>query len=90
MRTAAFMILGVMVVGSVTVKSRIRPTPSPIVMMEFVRPFQEPRFLLTALASFMFMLGAFLPFNFITLQAEHEGMSSHLADYLISILNAVR
>ena len=75
MRTAAFMILGLMIIANLTVKSRLEPRPSPFVVMEFIRPLKEVPFLLTALASFLFF-GTFLPFNFITLQAQAEGMSA--------------
>ncbi len=90
MRTAAFMILGLMIIANLTVKSRLEPRPSPFLIMEFVRPLREPPFLATALASFLFFFGTFLPFNFIILQAQAEGMSAGLADYLLAILNAAR
>lgn len=32
-------------------------------------------------------LGKYLPFNYIIVQAEYEGMSAALAGYLIPILN---
>lgn len=90
MRAAAFMIFGLMVIANLTIRSRLEPRASPFIIMEFVRPFKQPVFLFASLASFMFMFGAFLPFNFVTLQAQHEGMESRLANYLIPILNAAR
>ena len=90
MRTAAFMILGLMIIANLTVKSRLEPRPSPLVIMEFIRPLKEPPFLFTALASFLFFFGTFLPFNFIILQAQEQGMSARLANYLLAILNAAR
>lgn len=56
--------------------------------MEFVYPFQELPYFLVVSASFLFFFGMFLPFTFIILSAEHDGMSSGLANYLVPILNA--
>ena len=90
MRVAAFLILALMVVANATVRSRLRPKASPFAAMKLVRLLKEPVFLSTCLASFMFMLGAFLPFNFIPSYAVREGMSLYLSEFLISILNATR
>ncbi len=56
--------------------------------MEFVYPFRELPYVLVVSASFLFFFGMFLPFTFIILSAEHDGMSSELANYLVPILNA--
>ena len=90
MRSAAFMIFGLMIIANLTVNSRLEPRPSPFVVMEFIRPLKEPPFLFTALASFFFFFGTFLPVNFIILQAQAEGMCAQLANYLLAILNAAR
>ena len=57
-------------------------------MMEFLTPFQEPAFLILTIAAFIIYLGAFLPFNFIIVQAKAAGMSTHLAGYMVPIVNA--
>lgn len=57
--------------------------------MEFIVPLKELPFDLTALGCFLFFLGMFLPFNYIIVQAQADGMSANLAGYLIAILNAV-
>ena len=38
----------------------------------------------------MIMLGMFLPFNYVLLQADAVGVSRTLIPYLLSILNAAR
>src|ERR1700712_550802 len=52
MRICAFMILVLMILGNLTLKSRIPPTPKPVRFMDFVRPFMEGNFALLALGSF--------------------------------------
>ena len=90
MRAVAFMILGLLVITNATTKSRVVHTKKPFTVMEFIRPLKEPAFLLVALASFFFFFGTFLPFNFLILQGQSEGMSNELSNYLIPILNAAR
>lgn len=68
MRTCAFLILGMVLIANFTVKSRLAPTPKPVVLMEFIRPFKEPAFALLCVASFLFFFGMFLPFNYIIVQ----------------------
>lgn len=90
MRTVAFTFFGMLVISNLTIKSRLKPQPKPLVMMEFVRPFGDATFVLTAAGSWMFFFGMFLPFTYIILQAQQEGMDPELSQYLIPILNAVR
>jgi len=90
MRISAFLILFMLIIANLTVKSRIPPSPKPLVLMEFIYPLMEAPFLLLCIASFLFFLGLFLPLNFIILQSQAVGMSAHLAGYLLAILNATR
>lgn len=90
MRVAAFVILGLLIVANLTVKSRLKPRKKPFVFMEFVTPLKELPFLLTCCGSFMFFFGTFLPFNYIILQAQADGMSNNLSNYLLAILNGSR
>ena len=57
MRILAFMILGLMIVGNLTIRSRIPPIAKPVKFMDFVRPFMEGNFALLALGSFLTFLG---------------------------------
>lgn len=88
MRISAFLILGLLIFANLTVKSRLPPTVKRWSIMEFVDPFRELPFVLVVVAAFLFFFGMFLPFTFIILEAEYNGMSPNLAAYLISILNA--
>ncbi len=89
MRASAFLILGLLIYANFTIKSRLPPMPKPWRLLDFVTPFKELPFFLTVFASFLFFFGMFLPFTFIILSAEHDGMSVSLAGYLLAILNAV-
>lgn len=88
MRVFGFIILGLMCIASVTVKSRLPPTPRPFELKVFLEPFQDVRFVLVTVSSFLFFMAIFIPINFIEVQAISDGMSFHLAGYLLPILNA--
>ena len=88
MRAAAFLILGLLIYANFTVKSRLPPTPKPWSLMDFVTPFMELPYFLTVFAAFLFFFGMFLPFTFIILSAQYNGMSANLSGYLLAILNA--
>lgn len=90
MRTTAFFLLGLLVFGNFAVKSRLPPTKAPWKLANFVKPFTEVPFSLLVVGAFFVYLGGFLPFNFIIVQGEAEGMSDNLASYLVSIMNAAR
>ncbi|KAL8816580.1 MAG: hypothetical protein Q9223_004428, partial [Gallowayella weberi] len=89
MRSAAFLLLGLLIYANLTVRSRLPPSPKPWSLVEFIMPLREIPFFLTVFAAFLFFFGMFLPFTFIILSAQHDGMSTRLAAYLIPILNAV-
>ena len=88
MRTCAFLILAMLIIGNLTVRSRIAPTKRPFKLMDFVTPFAELPFLLVTAGGFCFFFGLFIPFTFVILQGQSLGMSPDLAGYLIPILNA--
>jgi MFS family permease len=88
MRIGGFFILFMLTIGNLTVKSRLPPQPKPIEIMEFIRPLQEVPYLLVVIGIFFYTYGIYLPFNFVTLQAQQLGMSAQLAGYLLAILNA--
>jgi MFS family permease len=90
MRAVAFMFLGMLVIVITTTKSRLTHTKKTISIVEFVHPLKEPPFVLLTMASFFFFFGNFLPFNFLILQAQEEGMSTSLSNYLLVIMNATR
>jgi hypothetical protein len=88
MRSTAFLILGLLVIGNLTLKTRLKPQPKPFRFIDFVTPFAEKPFLLLTISSFFIYVGGFLPFNFLISQAKADGMSPALAGYLVPIINA--
>ncbi|KAH8667005.1 monocarboxylate transporter [Xylariales sp. PMI_506] len=88
MRICAFVILGLLIIGNLTITCRIRPVKKPLSVYEFVAPLQERSFALLAAGSFIGYIGLFIPFSYIVLQASSIGMSTELQGYLIPILNA--
>ena len=88
MRATAFLILGLLIIGNLTLKSRLPPMRKAFRFIEFLTPFTEAPFLLLTLGSFFIYLGGFLPFNFLIAQAQASGMSPELAGYLVPIVNA--
>ncbi|KAI1772922.1 monocarboxylate permease-like protein [Hypoxylon cercidicola] len=88
MRITAFLILGLLIFGNIAVKSRLPPVRKPFTFKEHFVPFTEMPFLLLAIGSFIVYLGAFLPFNFIIVQAKEAGMPYDLTNYLVPIINA--
>lgn len=87
MRICAFMILGLLIIGNLTITCRLKPMKKPFSMNEFTDPFRELPFALLAISSFIGYIGLFVPFSYIVLQASTIGMSVRLAGYLVPILN---
>ncbi|KAF2843200.1 major facilitator superfamily transporter [Patellaria atrata CBS 101060] len=87
MRICAFLILGMLIFANFTVTSRIPPTRRPFSVMAFLRPLREPVFLTLTLAVFFFFWGMFTPLTFIVVHARKHGMSTSMAQYLVTILN---
>ena len=88
LRICAFLILAIMIIGNLLTTARIKPSPSPIRIMDFLTPFTELKFATMALGMFLFFLGIFTPFTFLILVAESRGVPPALAQYLLCILNA--
>ncbi|KAK3319545.1 major facilitator superfamily domain-containing protein [Cercophora scortea] len=89
LRTVAFLFLFLLAIACLTVKSRLPPSPKPFVLADYFSGFLEPAYTLTVVAEFLFFWGVFLPFNYIILQAERQGMDPTLVPYILPIINAV-
>jgi MFS family permease len=90
MRAVAFLFLFLLGIACLTVKSRLPPRPKPLVIREYFSSLKEPAMALSVTAMFFFFWGMFLPFNFVILQAQRQGMDPNLTYYLLPIMNAVR
>lgn len=89
-RTLAFMFLFLCGLACLTVRSRFPARPKPLVIEDYLSGFKQLSYVLTVVGSFFFFLGMFLPFNYIILQAQSNGMDPKLTPYLLPIINAVR
>ncbi|KAI1178864.1 major facilitator superfamily domain-containing protein [Nemania sp. FL0916] len=87
-RSTAFLILGLLIFGNIAVTSRLPPAKKPWSLKEYFLPFGELPFLLLAIGSFFVYVGAFLPFNFIIVEAKTIGVPANITDYLVPIVNA--
>jgi MFS family permease len=90
LRAVAFLFLGLLAVACATIKSRLPPKKTKFVLREYVDSLREPVMAVTCVGLFFFFWGMFLPFTFILLQAQRQGMSRDLTVYLLPIMNAVR
>ncbi|KAI0427919.1 major facilitator superfamily domain-containing protein [Xylaria sp. FL1042] len=88
LRIAGFFILGLLIFGNLAIKSRLPPVKKSWSLKEYFLPFRELPFLLLAVGSFFVYLGAFLPFNFIIVEAKEAGVPINLTNYLVPIINA--
>lgn len=88
MRSVAFLLLGMVIIGILTVKSRLSPLKQSLSLKDFITPFAETPFLLLTIGVWFVYIGAFIPFTFIIVQARAQGMSANLAGYLVPIVNA--
>ncbi|XP_014552064.1 hypothetical protein COCVIDRAFT_41747 [Bipolaris victoriae FI3] len=89
LRVLGFFFLALGTITCVTVKTRLTPTPRPISLSDYVRPFQERTAVLTMLGGFLYFWGMFLPLNYIIVQAQANGISPSVTPYLLSIINGV-
>ncbi|KAJ5291607.1 hypothetical protein N7478_000858 [Penicillium angulare] len=88
MRVAAFLIIFLLPIASLTVRSRVPPRPSTMSKETLLKPFDEFKMLLVILGFLFLTFGVFIPIDYIVVQAMSAGMSPNLAEYLISMLNA--
>ncbi|PKS07137.1 hypothetical protein jhhlp_005737 [Lomentospora prolificans] len=88
-RALAFMYLGLLSIACLTIRSRLPHRRTPFVLKEYLVGLREPVFATTCIAFFMFAWGMFLPFTYIILQAQKQGMDPSLTMYLLPIMNAL-
>ena len=89
-RSIIFLMFILLIVANMTVASHSRPIRSPVRLTQFTAPLREHPFGLVCLGSFLFCSAMFLPFNFISVQAEAFGISATDAGYLVVVLNTAR
>jgi MFS family permease len=80
-----FIILGFVVVACLTIKPGVQPRKGTYFLWH---AFKQPAYTLQIAGLFAIWWGLFIPFFFLPSYAEHFGMSTSLAWYLVTILNA--
>ncbi|KAK2873577.1 hypothetical protein FQN49_002264 [Arthroderma sp. PD_2] len=88
LRIAGLLVFVLLVIGSLTVRSRIAPVPRPVRFNDYINPFSEIPFILLMLASCCGFFAMFVPINYVILEAQMGGVDPELAGYLLTILNA--
>ncbi|KAF2102316.1 putative MFS monocarboxylate transporter [Rhizodiscina lignyota] len=88
MRSAGFLVLFMLLIGCVTVRSRIPPNPVRVTGADLAKPFKDPVWVVLAFAIAVFMLVFWIPYNYLVVEATSDGVSERLAGYLLTILNA--
>lgn len=88
MRTCGFLILFLMIIAILTIKPFRPPQAHPVTSALLVKPLKEPGFVLLVAGFVLLSFGFFVPINYLPSQALSTGMSTNLAQYLLSILNA--
>lgn len=87
---AAFIILFLLVIASLTVKRRVKPTLTKLTAEDLHRPFHELVFLVVLAGFALLSFGLYVPINFLVPSAIADNMSVSLSQYLVSIFNAAR
>lgn len=88
-RSIIILMFILLIVANMTVASHSRPIRSSVRLAQFTAPLREHPFGLLCLGSFLICSAMFLPFNFISVQAETFGISAVDAGYLVVVLNTV-
>ncbi|KAF6799448.1 major facilitator superfamily transporter [Colletotrichum sojae] len=88
LRVPALFVFVMLLVGNITVRSRIKPVPKPVTLSDYIEPFKELPFVLLAFASCAGFSAMFVPINYIIVQAQDGGVDPNMAGYLLTIMNA--
>jgi MFS family permease len=87
MRTAAFLILVLLIIANLTLKSRRVRVQTKLPRQSLVQPFRELTFVTLCLGLFLVPFGLYAPITYIPTVAIGAGMSQQMAQYLVAIYN---
>jgi MFS family permease len=88
MRTAAFLILALLIVANLTLKSRRVRGRQSMPWGSLLKPFRELTFVTLFAGLFLVPFGLYAPITYIPTVAIGAGMSVDMAQYLVAIYNA--
>lgn len=91
MRSAAFLILALLLVANLTIRSRTPPAPHNLGPEGLVAPLKDANMMLLTFGFVLLTFGIFVPINYLVVEAVAAGgVKPQLAQYLIAVLNAGR
>jgi hypothetical protein len=90
MRTAAFLILVLLIVTNLTLRSRRVATHKVSRPQSLAQPFRELAFVILLIGLFLVPFGLYAPITYIPTVAIGAGLSESMAQNLVPIYNAGR
>ena len=84
-RICAFMMLGLLVPACMLIRARLPPRRGKFLLLA---AFKDMHYISIIASVFFMMLGVFMPFFYLPTYGIAHGMSTELASYIVSILNA--
>jgi MFS family permease len=90
MRIAAFMIMGLLIISTLTFRPPVPPKPQKMDKEGLIRPFRDTKMILIIVGYLFLTFGVFIPIIYLQIQAIDSGMQYDLAQYLVAFFNAAR
>ncbi|THU92306.1 MFS general substrate transporter [Dendrothele bispora CBS 962.96] len=88
MRVFAFYQTLCFLFGYVVLRPRINKAETALRLFDFNGVVRSPPYIFYVFATFLAFMALFTPLTFMTIKAEHIGISSDLSFYLVAIVNA--
>ncbi|TFK87295.1 monocarboxylate permease [Polyporus arcularius HHB13444] len=89
-RIIAFVVMGCLVVSCLTVRTRL-PLSGHFTWRTAIDfgGWKDPRYTLATIAAFLLFYAFFIPYFYIQIYANFQGVAPGISDYLVAILNAM-
>ncbi|KAI1437337.1 major facilitator superfamily domain-containing protein [Xylaria sp. CBS 124048] len=88
-RILGFIVLALCGPSCLVVRPYLPPRPKPFVFIDLLKSFRETRYTLVVIGTFFVLWGFYLPFNYLPIQAQQQGVSPSLVPYILPIVNAL-
>ncbi|KAI0364210.1 monocarboxylate permease [Pilatotrama ljubarskyi] len=89
-RIIAFILLCCLIVACLTIRTRLSLSGHISLRSAIdLEGFKDPRYTLATIGAFLLFYGFFIPYFYIEIYANFRGISPHVANYLLAILNAM-
>lgn len=95
MRICAFLILGLLIIGNLTIRPRFPPNPKSMSRQDLIDPLTDIKFIFVCVGILFLTFGIFIPINYVTVEALSMGVASSLVsprtcDFLCWFLCRIR